>query len=335
MLPESYYHLARYYNYFNNTYDEELTLERAIQAFDIARQETPRRLGYRIDSLRRLSEIYIDRGQFFQAEEFLARGVRLYEDGLSRRLITPAPNYGKLYADLGDLEYFVKDGNMAAALEYYRRSERNGYAPPEIQYRMGAAHYQQQQWAEALDRFSTASFPTAFNRKILYALGNVSYLRGNYFAAQAYYDRLLELLDGDRARFPQITPTNNAEQLELAERYMVAQNNLGATLEALSLRTGDNSYRSRAQGLYTESEGAWDVITRNPDSFIRLRPSPEMTGPGVNPAFLNIQNSLSPTLDYEPQFFLRIDMDLLEPSVWDELAPQGFRLSEGLSTGLF
>jgi tetratricopeptide (TPR) repeat protein len=259
--------------------------------------------------------------------------VQLYEDGLSRRVIRAAPEYGKLYADLGDLEFFVKDGNALAALDYYRRSELNGYAPPELEYRMGAAYYQLRRWPEALDHFAAASFPQPFNRKILYALGNVSYLRGNYFAAQGYYDRLLEILESDRARFPLLGPTNNNEQLELTERIMVVQNNLAITLEALALRTGDNSYRSRALGLYSESERAWDILTRNPESMVRLRPSPDIIAPGINPAYINVQNSLYPVPGFEPYFFLRIDRDVLEPSIWEELAPQGYRLSEGLSTG--
>jgi tetratricopeptide (TPR) repeat protein len=331
--PEAYYHLSRYYNFYGNSNDEELTLSRAIQAFDVAKTETSKRLGYRIDALRRYAEIHTQRREFFYAEEYLIKGVRLYEDGLSRRVITASPTYGKLYADLGDLEYFVKDGNALAALDYYHRSELNGYAPPEIQYRMGASYYQLGRWPEALDRFAAASFPLPFNRKILYALGNVSYLRGNYFAAQGYYDRLLQILDSDRIRFPLIAPTNNEEQLELTERYMVVQNNLAVTLEALTLRTGDNSYRSRALGLYSESERAWDILTRNPDSMIRLRPSPDLAAPGINPAYINIHNSLYPIPEFDSQFFLRIDRDILEPSSWEKIAPQDYTLSEGISTG--
>ncbi|AEF82509.1 tetratricopeptide repeat domain protein [Leadbettera azotonutricia ZAS-9] len=333
MLPESYYHLSRYYEYYGNSNDERLTLERANAAFDAAREETPRRLAYRIDALRRYAGILINRREFFPAEEQLVKGVHLYEDGLSRRILKSSPAYGKLYADLGDLEYFVKDGDMRTAIGYYRDSERTGYAPPEILYRMGAAHYQLRQWPDALNRFFAASSEMPLNRRILYALGNVSYLRGNYHAAQGYYDRLLEILDADRSRFPLIMPTDNEEQLELAERLMVAQNNMGVTLEALTERTGSNSYRSRAQGLYSDSERAWDVMTRNPLSMVRMRPSPEITAPGVNPAYLNVQNSLHPVPDYEPQFFLRIDKDVLEPSPWEGLAPPAFHLSEGLSSG--
>jgi tetratricopeptide (TPR) repeat protein len=333
MLPESYYHLARYYNYFENTTDERLTLDVAVRVFEASKEESPKRIGYHINALRRYAEILIDGKEFFPAEENLVKGVNVYQNALSRRLLKPSPEYGRLYADLGDLEFFVKDGDMQAALDYYNSGEQNGWAPPEIQYRMGVAHYQMRQWGPALERFFEAFRELPFNRRILYALGNVSYMRGNYFAAQGYYDRLLEILDDDRSRFPVIAPTDDEDQLDVVERLMVAQNNLGVVLEALTERTGNTSYRSRAQGLYSDSERAWDVLTRNPVSMIRMRPSPDIMAPGVNPAYLNIQNTLYPIPGYEHQFFLRVDRDVLEPSLWEDLAPPGFRLSEGIHTG--
>ena len=333
MLPESYYHLARYYNYFENFDDERRTLEVATRVFEAVNEGSPKRIGYHIFALQRFAEIQIENREFFPAEESLLKGINLYQDGLSRRLLKSSPEFGRLYAELGDLEFFVKDGNMQNALDYYRQSEQNGYSPPEIQYRMGAAHYQLREWGPALERIFASYREMAPNRRILYALGNVSYMRGNYFAAQGYYDRLLEILNDDRARFPTIMPTDDEKQLELAERLMVAQNNLGVTLDALTERTGDSRYRSRAQGLYSDSERAWDVLTRNPNTMIRMRPSPDISAPGVNPAYLNVQNSLHPVAGFEPQFFLRIDRDILEPSHWEDLSPPGYRLSEGIHTG--
>jgi tetratricopeptide (TPR) repeat protein len=333
MLPESYYHLARYYNYFENYTDEKLTLEVALRVFETAKEESPKRIGYHINALRRYSEVLIEGKEFFPAEENLVKGINVYQDALSRRLLPRSPEFGRLYADLGDLEFFVKEGDMQAALDYYNNSEENGWAPPEIQYRMGAAYYQMRQWGPALERFFAAFRDMPFNRRILYALGNVSYMRGNYFAAQGYYDRLLEILEDDKDRFPPITPTDDEDQLDILERIMVAQNNLGVALEALTERTGNVSYRSRALGLYSDSERAWDLLTRNPVSMTRMRPSPEITAPGINPAYLNVQNSLHPIPGYEHQFFLRVDKDVLEPSSWEDLAPSGFRLSEGIHTG--
>jgi hypothetical protein len=64
-----------------------------------------------------------------------------------------------------------------------------------------------------------------------------------------------------------------------------------------------------------------------------MRPSPDINAPGVNPAYLNVQNNLHPVPGYEPLVFLRIDKDMLEPSPWEELAPPGYSLSEGIHTG--
>ncbi|MCL2472252.1 MAG: tetratricopeptide repeat protein, partial [Treponema sp.] len=233
-LPESYYHLARYYRYYGNAYDERLTLDLAVRVFDAAKEGSAKRIRYHIQTLGRYSEVLINNREFFPAEENLLKGINLYQDGLSRRLLTRSPEFGRMYADLGDLEYFVKDGDMQSALDYYNLGEQNGYAPPEIQYRMGAAYYQLSQWGPAQDRIMAAFRDMPLNRRILYALGNVSYMRGNYFAAQAYYDRLLEILEADRSRLPPITASDDEKQQDLAERLMVAQNNMGVTLEALT-----------------------------------------------------------------------------------------------------
>ena len=333
MLPETYYHLARYYYYYENFYDERLTLDLAVRVFEHVSEETPKRIKYHLNTLRRYGEVLVAAKEFFPAEEAFIKAVNIYQDALSRRLLTKAPEFGRIYANLGDLEYFVKEGDWKRALDYYRNAELNGWAPPEIQYRMGAAHYQMRQWGPALDRFFTAHRELPPNRRILYALGNVSYMRGNYFAAQGYYDRLLEMLEADRSRLPPIMATDDETGLDLAERLMVAQNNLAVTLDALTERTGNNKYRSRAHGLYADSERAWDILTRDPKSMLRMKPSPEINAPGINPAFLNIQNSLRPIPGYEAKFFLRIDKDIVEPSAWEELAPPGFRLSEGIYTG--
>jgi tetratricopeptide (TPR) repeat protein len=319
-LPEPRYHLARYFNRFGYVDEERQALESAVRAFDAAREETPRRTAYRIDTERRYARVLANAREFFPAEEQLIKGIGVYEDALSRRLLTASPEYGRLYADLGDLEYFTKSRDMERALEYYRRSEQNGWAPPEIQYRMGAAHYHLGQWASALERFFTASSELPLNRRLLHALGNVSYLRGNFFAAQGYYRRLLDLLEAERSRFPMLSPNERPDHMELAERIMIARNNMGVTLEALADRSGNPHYRTEAMALYAESSRAWDSLTRNPETMIRST--------GTNLGFLNSRNILYPQAGYEPLLFNQIDKDILEPSAWEALAPPDYRLSD-------
>jgi len=210
------------------------------------------------------------------------------------------------------LEYFVKSGDMNAAIRYYRQSEDHGWSPPEMRYRMGSAYYQLENWRNALENIFSASGELPLNQRILFALGNVSFKRGDYYAAQGYYSRLLDILESRRARLPLLLPNDQPEYLELAERLMMAQNNAGAAYEMLAAQTGNPSYRNQAIALYSRSELSWDSRTRDPRTMVRSGSTPL--------PFINARNALRPQSGYEPQIFIRIDRDVAEPPVWEKLA---------------
>jgi tetratricopeptide (TPR) repeat protein len=312
-LPEPHYHLARYYHNLGNAREELVTLRVANRVFDEAPEGSIRRINYRIDALQRYADALINAREFFTAEEQLVKGINLYEDAVSRRLIPLSPRYGRLFAGLGDLEYFTKVGDMEAALRYYQRSEQHGWTTPDMQYRMGSAHYQLQNWKGALEYFFNASIGLPQNRRILFALGNSALKRGDYFAANGYYNRLLDILETQRVRLPILLPNDRPEYLELAERLMMAQNNAGVACEMLAAQTGNRAYNSRALAFYAESSRAWDSLTRDPKSMIRSGGTPLPYG--------NSQYALRPQADYEPQIFIRIDREAREDSIWEELAP--------------
>ena len=318
-LPEPHYHLARYYNNLNNTYEERKTLENAIRAFNLAKTESVRRRQYRVDTHYRYANLLINAKEFFPAEENVIKGIELYEDFVNRNLITVSPQLGQLYALSGDIEYFIKTGNMEAALNNYRTAERYGYSPPEIQYRMGSAYYQQEDWRNALEYLFKASSELPLNRRLLFALGNAAYQRGDYFASQGYYNRLLDILESQRIRLPVLLPNDSAQFLETGERLMMARNNLGVVNEALADQTGNRQYRSDAMVMYIESARSWDAITRNPESMTRMRLTDSPGAPSINLAYLNANNALRPNNAYNPQIFTRIDKDVLEPSMWETL----------------
>jgi tetratricopeptide (TPR) repeat protein len=316
-LPEAHYHLSRYYRNLGTTRDEELTLGVALRAFDSAGEESARRRVFHIEALKRDAEILAGRREYFQAEERLVKAIGLYQNALERRLLVPAAQFGQLYAAMGDLEYFTKSGDMGMTLNYYQEAEKNGYSSPEMFYRMGAAHYRREEWAPALERFFASSSQLPLNRRLLLALANTCYRRGDFYAAQGYYNRLLDLLEAERSRFPILLPNDSPEYTELAERLMIGQNNLGVTLEALARRDGNPRYLVQAAGLYVQSAQSWDALTRNPQTMIRLGAG-EFSSPGTSLAFLNSRNILYPQSGYEPQLFIRIDKDVLEPSPWEE-----------------
>ncbi len=323
-LPESHYHLARYYSRFGSIQEERVVLETAIKAFDAAPELSAKRLGYRIDAQRRYAWILTTTGTgsitdetAVNAQAALIKGINLYEDALKRRVLSRSPAFGRLYADLGDIEYF-KGNDLDAALQNYLNAERNGWHPPEVIYRMGYIYYHTNKMADAMDRFFEVSTAMPLNRRLLYTLGNTSYLRGNYFVAQGYYSRLLDLLENERNRFPTLLPHDRPEHYELAERIMRAQNNLGVTLSALAERTGNVGYRTRALALYSESGRAWDFLTRNPTTVVRLF-IPGTNIPARNQALDNTKYTLYPEPGTEPLIYTLIDKDVLEPSIWEDL----------------
>ncbi|MDR0390126.1 MAG: tetratricopeptide repeat protein, partial [Spirochaetaceae bacterium] len=327
--PEAHYQLSRYYSHYGSTAEERRALENAVRAFDISAENSRNRISNRIETQRRYAWLLTLDGELFPAEEQLVKGINIFEDALRRNLLSRSPRYGRIYADLGDLEYFKKDGNMAAALRYYDEAERSGWAPPEILYRTGAAHYQRQEWQAALEKFFAASSAMPFNRRILYALGNASFQRGDYYAAEGYYTRLLDILDAERNRFPLLQPQERPEHMELAERLMVLRNNLGVTMDALAGRTGNPAYRPRALALYAESARAWDALTRDSRTMVRMSPE-NSSGPGLNLAFLNSQYSLHPVPDFSPEIYTHIDKDVLEASIWERIAPPAYGLSAAI-----
>jgi len=326
-LPEPHYHLARYHHNLGNVHEERLTLENAIRAFDLAKQETVRRRLYRVDTHFRYSNLLINNREFFPAEEQVVRAIELYEDFLNRNLISATPQLGQLYASKGDLNFFAKTGereDAENALNDYRLAESYGYAPPEIQYRMGSAYYRLEDWGNALQYIFRASADLPLNRRLLFALGNVACQRGDYFAAKGYYDRLLDVLENQRVRLPVLLPNDDPKFLDLGDRLMRARNNAGVVYEALADQTGNREYRSRAMALYSESANAWDAITRNPQSMVRMRIFSDNEGDqSINMPYANAKYALNPSREYKPQIFPRIDKDVLEPSKWEELAPYG------------
>jgi tetratricopeptide (TPR) repeat protein len=325
-LPESHYHLARYYSRYGSIPEEQVVLETAIKAFDAAPELSAKRLGYRIDTQRRYAWMLTSTKYFVNAQESLIKGIDLYEDALNRRVLSPAPDYGRLYSDLADIEYF-NDGDFDAALQNYITAEETGWHPPEVMYRMGSIYYHSNRMAEAMERFFEVSNEMPLNRRLLYSLGNTSYLRGNYFAAQGYYNRLLDLLETEKVRATTLLPHDRPEHMELAERIMEVQNNLGVTLGTLADRSGNVNYRTRALALYSESARAWDFITRNPTTLVRLFvPGTEI--PETNQSLLNTKYTLYPEPGFEPLIYNQIDMDVEDPSIWESLVPQNTRTTD-------
>ncbi|MCX7656835.1 MAG: tetratricopeptide repeat protein, partial [Treponemataceae bacterium] len=308
-LPEGYYHLARYLHEYGTQGNEKVVLQQALQNFQKAPELNTRRIGYHVDTYRRLAQIQIQEKAFIQAQDTLLKGITVYEDAQSRGLMNPTPQMGRLYADLGDIHYFVS-GNYDEALRRYQQSRTNLYFPPEIQYRRGVIYYSKKQYEEAMTDFFSVAAHYKTNRRILLALGNTAFFRGNYSVAAGYYQRLVDMLEADRQRIPLLLPNERPEHMELVERLMRAWNNLAVVLEKLGTQQGNQGLLSKALALYAESSRAWDMLTRDPRTMVRSG--------SKNLAYLNTRNMLYPLRGWEAQIYPEIDKDVVEPSVWEQ-----------------
>jgi tetratricopeptide (TPR) repeat protein len=324
LLPDPHYQLARYYAMLGERNREREYLDNASRLFDSARQESAKRVRARIDTEQRIAHANRDRREFFSAEERLVKAANLYEDAIERRVFRPSSPFGSIYADLGDLEYFTKfsdnsrAGNWQEAITYYLRAEAAGYSTAETQYRLGASYYNLADFRRAEERFFEVATRTRPNRRILNALGNVSFLRGNLAAAESSFSQLVAMLEAERLRITDFRTDDIPEHRELAERLMIAQNNLGAVYQTLAERSGNNRYRTRALALYSDASRTWDYFARDPATFAR----PGLAGfslPTIGLPYLNTGNILYPASGTDAEIYMNIDRDMPDPSPWETL----------------
>ena len=131
---------------------------------------------------------------------------------------------------------------------------------------------------------------------MLLSLGNVLSLRGDNFAAESYYSDLLRILDATREKF--LLPQSNSDDFETVDLYLKVNNNLGVTLYRLAQQTGNSNMNAQAIVRLSDSMRAWDSLTRNPETLIRLE--------GSNLAAQNSKYITHPYPDFEPAIYTDI-----------------------------
>lgn len=300
-MPEACYNLGRFFIY-NNKQDGAIeNLERAIALFKNISSMTARRLIRYVDAMRLLGEQFAAQKKYMDAQALYADAISMYRDYTAFKPLPPHGNIGKLYADYGDIDYFISY-NFDSALKNYQHAVKELYDTPSIHYRIGCIHYNQENYEQAIASMSRASSKKARDQNLLYGFGNAFFKRGDYFAALAAYEELFSLLNAQRARKERALSNTRPDDAAFIERYMHTANNLGAALSRLSARTGDSQKNGRALALYAEATRAWDALTRNPQTMIRAK--------SVGLAYLNTKNMLNASSTYESEIYTDIPMIL-------------------------
>ncbi len=295
-LPEIHYQLARLFNITGEGDEEDKALKRTLINLKNKQPLKRRYLEVNIDTLRRQGERFFIKREYLQAEEVYQAGIELLEKSRERNIIKgQGRDYGRLYADLGHIYYYISE-NPDIALDQYEKAEGEGFYSPEIYYNKGYIRYRSEDFRQALLEFYNSAGSFSVNSNLLYATANTLFHRNDYFAAQGYYNHLLDILEQKINREFTIRLEDREDHRMMVENLMKAYNNVGVTLYGLFERTGDPAKFTASMVSFTRSTGYFDDLTRDQETLERTET--------INLAALNQRKMLYPIPDYELQIFV-------------------------------
>lgn len=250
-----------------------------------------------LNNYRLLGEEYLYDREYILAREALTEGINLFEKRQRARKFDGDKNVGAMYADMGNLEYFIS-GDLDGARRNYNAAIQNYMDTPSIRYRVGYIDYSNNDYASALGNFLKASEDGDLDSHTLLALGNTLSLRGDNFTAQSYYGRLLSYLDFQREKYGIVVPQIEANAGDMVETYMKGANNLGVSQFRVSRQSRNSSLNAAALVNFQDSIRYYDALTRNQETMVRL--------PGSNLAEQNLRYATNPFPDFEPAIYTEI-----------------------------
>ena len=294
--PESLYNMGLYFVNTNNSTLAKDWLSAALTSFENASYKPRKRLLRQLNTFRLLGDLDVENKEYISAEEKYRMGISLFEKEAEAGLVGDR-NVGQLYAALADINYLII-GDYDEALRNYTIASNTQYGTPSVYYKMGYINYSQKKYGEALNLFIKTAGETPSDTHVLYALGNVLSSRGDNFAAQGYYQRLMDILDQQRTKYTILFPQVNEEHEEIVEMYKMGANNLGVTLYRLSRQTGNSSMNAEALTNFTASIRAHDALERNQETLVRKA--------GTNLAEQNIKYMSQSQPEFEPSIYTEI-----------------------------
>ncbi len=308
--PEAHYNMGKFLIYNYKPDSAKQYLAEAIHLFKNSTGMTPRRKLKEIDSMRLYGELMVNDKKYNEAQEIYADALASYEEYTAQKMMYPSETVGKLYEDYGDISYFIS-GNYDSALTAYEQAVLELNNTPSIQYKMGYIHYSKENYLDAMNSMTLAYAEKPNDKNLLYGFANTLFKRGDYFASQAYYQRLMEMLEAEKIRKGIVFPQTRVDHGEFVEQYMQTSNNLGVALNRIAMQNGDSDKNARAIYLFTESSRAWDALSRNPETMIRSKT--------INLAYANVQNVIKPRSKFKAEIYSDIPKTLENEKILQQL----------------
>ena len=295
------YNMGRFFLY-NRKFDvAEHYLAKSIDTYKNTNNLSSGNIMNSIDARRLYGEILSGNKEYLKAQEVYADALSSYQEYSTSRLTSPNKIVGKLYSDYADINYFIS-GDLNKALQAYTMATNQMNDTPSIKYRIGYIYYQNKNYENAMKYLSLVHTEKKDDKNLLYGLGNTLYKRGSYYVAQAYYERLMEMLEAEKLRKNVLLPQVRPDHAVFVDEYMRATNNLGVILNRLAMQDGSSEKNGRAVALFGESSRAWDALTRNQETMIASK--------AKSLAYLNIQNMIKPQTAFETEIYSDIPKTL-------------------------
>ena len=301
--PIAYYNLAKYFIKSGENAAIENTLQTAIEKFNTVPSMKKRDIYKYIDSYRLLGEQYIDMENYLLAQEQFSEAISLFTTERDNAGFEGNADIGKLYEDMGNIKYSIS-GDYDDALINYKYSVELGNDTPNLRYRIGYIQYKKNNYGEALGSFMKAGDGNVKERNLMLAMANTLFMRGDDYAAQGYYSQLIDSLDREIEKRGIVFPQTSVKDYDVVNTYLYASNNYGVTLYNLAKRTGNSALNAQAIVQFSQSLRAWDALTRNQETLVRLE--------GSNLAQQNIQYITHQVPEFEPSIYTDISKTLLD-----------------------
>ncbi|MBP5251916.1 MAG: hypothetical protein J6Z17_05835 [Treponema sp.] len=303
--PVALYNMGRYFVQTNG--NSSLTLLKyALEAFENQSIRNRRDTYKYLNTFRLLGEEYDKIREYLLAEETYGRGIDLFEKEHASSGFEGDENVGHMYADLADIDYFISLDNQNA-LKNYINAVDNKYDTPSVRYKIGYIHYNNEDYQKALGSFIKSHENVSDDYHLLLALADTLVQNNDYYVAKGYYERLITLLNVERGRFSVMVPQSRDDHNDIVDSYMKATNNLGVVQSRLADKTGDSRLNSSAIVNLQESLRAWDLLTRNQKTMIRME--------GSNLAEQNIKYITNPSSEFKSEIYTEIPRTLYGETV--------------------
>ena len=303
-LPEAHYHIARYFRQAGDQGEERKALDNAIKTFELLPGLGAKREGMYIDSLIWRGRFRLAGGEWMSAEQDYSTAAAEYERGVGLKRLKRSPRFGEAYAGLAEVAYWQRE-DLGAALGLYERAAADGYDTPDTRYKRAYILYRQDRTADSLIQFYRAGMDGQASPYLDYAFGDALFARGDYFAAEGYFRRVVEAMARELAEIDMPSPQERPSQGEIVELLMKAQNNLGASIYKVSSRIGDPRRRSAAMAAFSESTRLFDSLTRDQATLVRTE--------SKNLGFLNMDFILHPQRGMDVTVYTEIQREMRFP----------------------